>query len=226
MLISIFMKQFKERIDLAARIKKTKKNPGRGIPGKYLYILLILLGAFLGNLDRLGYFGYALGKYGGFLPRYVRLLIPGFGADYGVVASGAELYGKVFTISDGDTITLLSPEGDRKYKVRLYGVDAPESSQAYGKESAETLAAMIDGKFVTVKVINVDQYQRHVGKVFCGDLYVNLEMVRQGMAWHYESYAPRDYEIKQAQQGARRLGMGLWKQQRPQPPWEYRREKN
>jgi endonuclease YncB( thermonuclease family) len=211
---------------LAARTKKTTKNPGKLIPKKYIYILLVLLGALLGNLDRLGRFGHTAGKYGSFLPRYVRLLIPGFGAGYGAAESGTELYGKVFTVSDGDTITLLSPEGDQKYKVRFYGIDAPESSQPFGKESAAALSDMIDGKFVTVKVVTVDQYQRHVGKVFCGEQYVNLEMVKQGMAWHYESYAPRDYEIKQAQQNARRLGQGLWKQQRPQPPWEYRREKN
>ena len=209
---------------MAARSKKSKKSAKNPIQKKYLYILLILLGAFLGNLDRLGRFGHSLTGYGNFLPRYIRLIIPGYGADFTTAQSGTELYGKVFKVYDGDTITLLSPEGDRKYKIRFYGIDAPETSQPYGSESAKALADMIDGKFVTVRVVDVDPYQRHVGKVYCGDLYVNLEMARKGMAWHYEAYAPRDYDIRQAQQTAQRSGLGLWEQQRPQPPWEYRKQ--
>ncbi len=204
-----------------------KKTTGRSwksfIPRKFIYIFLILLGALLGNLDRLGIFGRTVSGYGSFLPRYIRLVIPGYQAEYVTAENGAEIYGKVQKVSDGDTITVLTPEGDRKYKIRFYGIDAPESSQPFGEESGKALAKMIDGKFVTVKVSNVDQYQRHVGKVYCGDLYVNLEMVKQGMAWHYAQYAPKDYEIQSAQQTAQRSGLGLWSQQRPQPPWEYRK---
>ncbi len=212
---------------MATRSKKTKKGKSWTrffFSKKYIYILLVLLGAFLGNLDRLGIFGHKLTQYTGFLPRYIRMVIPGYGAAYANAESGSEIYGKVTKVSDGDTITVLAPEGDRKYKIRFYGIDAPESSQAFGKESGKALADMIDGKFVTVKVANVDQYQRHVGKVYCDGVYINLEMAKQGMAWHYYSYAPKDLDIMHAQQAAQRSGLGLWKEQRPQPPWEYRKQ--
>jgi len=95
---------------LAARSKKSKKSAKNPIPKKYLYILLILLGAFLGNLDRLGRFGHSLIGFGNFLPRYIRLVIPGYGADFTTAQSGTELYGKVFKVYDGDTITLFPME--------------------------------------------------------------------------------------------------------------------
>ena len=45
-------------------------------------------------------------------------------------ASASEISGKVVGISDGDTITVL--QNKQQYKIRLYGVDCPESGQAFG----------------------------------------------------------------------------------------------
>ena len=51
---------------------------------------------------------------------------------------------KVVKISDGDTITVLN--GKEQTKVRLYGIDAPELKQPYGKKSKQFLANLIAGK--------------------------------------------------------------------------------
>ncbi|OUT10435.1 hypothetical protein B9N62_10065 [Campylobacter concisus] len=59
---------------------------------------------------------------------------------------------KVIKISNGDTITVLS--GKEQTKVRLYGIDAPELKQPYGKKSKQFLANLIAGKVC--------------GKVHCG----------------------------------------------------------
>ena len=59
---------------------------------------------------------------------------------------------KVVKISDGDTITVLN--GKEQTKVRLYGIDAPELKQPYGKKSKQFLANLIAGKVC--------------GKVHCG----------------------------------------------------------
>ncbi|MCR2101390.1 thermonuclease family protein [Campylobacter upsaliensis] len=52
-----------------------------------------------------------------------------------------ELTGKVSKVIDGDTIELLAKENPynhiTKLKIRLYGIDAPELKQAYGKEVKE-----------------------------------------------------------------------------------------
>ena len=41
--------------------------------------------------------------------------------------------GKVVKIIDGDTLELLDTNKN-SYRIRLYGIDAPENKQAYGKK--------------------------------------------------------------------------------------------
>ena len=57
--------------------------------------------------------------------------------------------GKVIKVSDGDTITVLQDK--RQIKVRLYGIDAPELKQPYGKKSKQFLSNLITGKIAEVK---------------------------------------------------------------------------
>lgn len=59
------------------------------------------------------------------------------------------LSGKVVSIHDGDTITALQDK--RQIKVRLYGIDAPELKQPYGKKSKQFLSNLITGKIAEVK---------------------------------------------------------------------------
>ena len=66
-----------------------------------------------------------------------------------IYINAAELNGKVIHISDGDTIHVLTND-KKKYKIRLNGIDAPESSQDYGNKSKENLKRYIYNKDVTV----------------------------------------------------------------------------
>ena len=50
--------------------------------------------------------------------------------------------GKVVGIADGDTITVLR-DGQEQVKIRLYGIDAPESGQPFGKASKQYLSSMV-----------------------------------------------------------------------------------
>ena len=52
--------------------------------------------------------------------------------------------GKVVSIADGDTITVLH-DGHDQVKIRLYGIDAPESGQPFGKASRQNLSSMVHG---------------------------------------------------------------------------------
>ncbi|WP_092194024.1 thermonuclease family protein [Desulfomicrobium norvegicum] len=63
--------------------------------------------------------------------------------------------GKVVVIADGDTITVLR-DGREQVKIRLYGIDAPESGQAFGKASKRNLSAMVHGRSVQVEVMDTD----------------------------------------------------------------------
>lgn len=72
--------------------------------------------------------------------------------------------GKVVGISDGDTITVLTDE-KRQVKIRLYGVDCPESKQAYGTRARQSSSGHVFGKRVRVEVADTDRYGRTVGIV-------------------------------------------------------------
>ncbi|MDM8214675.1 thermonuclease family protein [Desulfovibrio piger] len=133
--------------------------------------------------------------------------------------------GKVVGISDGDTITVLTDE-KRQVKVRLYGVDCPESKQAYGTRARQSTSNHVFGKRVRVEVADTDRYGRTVGIVTDPDgAVLNRELLAEGMAWLYTAYcrAPVCVEWKREEVAARQKKAGLWADASPTPPWEYRK---
>jgi len=87
------------------------------------------------------------------------------------------IIGKVVGVSDGDTITVLDAS-KRQHKVRLDGIDAPESSQDFGSRAKQSLSDLVFGKTVTVLGSKKDRYGRTVGKVMLGDgKDINLEQI-------------------------------------------------
>ncbi len=110
------------------------------------------------------------------------------------------LSGRVVGVHDGDTITALDAN-HKQYKVRLAGIDAPESKQAFGTRSKESLSRMVFGKDVNIDWDKRDRYGRIVGKVWttapnancrtaeCSkSLDANLAQITAGIAWHYKQY--------------------------------------
>ena len=67
--------------------------------------------------------------------------------------------GKVVGVADGDTVTVLSKNNDQ-IRIRLYGIDAPESAQAFGAKAKQSLANMVFGKVVRVEEKDRDRYRR------------------------------------------------------------------
>src|SRR5438105_1826482 len=95
--------------------------------------------------------------------------------------------GTVVRISDGDTLVILT-SAKRQYKVRLAGIDAPESKQAFGTRSKQSLADLAFQRSAVVHFYKKDRYGRIVGKVVVGNTDVCLEQIRRGFAWHYKQY--------------------------------------
>ena len=140
----------------------------------------------------------------------------------------AELTGLVVGVSDGDTITVLVDK--TPYKIRLAGIDAPESRQAFGQASKQHLSAQVYKKPVTVLWDKKDRYGRTLGKVMVDGTDVCLEQVKAGLAWHYKRYASEqpaqdraDYAA--AEDKAKGERIGLWSDAQPTAPWDWRREK-
>ena len=127
---------------------------------------------------------------------------------------------RVVGIHDGDSITVLSVE-KKQIKIRLEGIDAPELKQAFGSRAKEHLSSLIMGKDVTLIVKGEDLYKRTLSKILLDSQDVNLSMVRDGFAWNYSKYS-KDKKFAEAEAEARTKKKGLWIDQNPVAPWDYR----
>ncbi|EOB5037474.1 thermonuclease family protein [Campylobacter upsaliensis] len=139
-----------------------------------------------------------------------------------------ELIGKVSRVIDGDTIELLAKTSKEnpynhitKLKIRLYGIDAPELKQAYGKEAKEYLSALVLKQEVSLIIENKDKYDRFVGTIFLKGQDINKEMVKNGYAHAYESFSKK-YLAEQAD--AKMFKLGLWQDEKAVKPSEFRRK--
>lgn len=83
------------------------------------------------------------------------------------------LQGRCVAVADGDTATIVF-EGGKKESVRFWGIDAPESYQAFGQEGKQKLASLIKGKAVRVEFSSRDHHKRILGHVYCGEVYTTL----------------------------------------------------
>ncbi len=94
--------------------------------------------------------------------------------------------------------------------------------------SRKHLASIVAGKQVRVEYQKRDRYGRIVGKIWVGDVDACLEQIKAGFAWHYKKYqheqSPEDRELyAEPENQAQDARLGLWRENNPNPPWEYRR---
>jgi endonuclease YncB( thermonuclease family) len=148
--------------------------------------------------------------------------------------------GTVTKVSDGDTIHLTTPE-QTKLKVRLYGIDAPETvkinnrtgqvskeGQPYGNEAWRALENKIMGKQVRLDILDIDKYRRMVGMIYLDDRNINLEMVREGYAEAYVEYLKPPYrsEFIEAEREAKAARKGIWSLPEYERPRDFRKRLN
>lgn len=143
----------------------------------------------------------------------------------GAAPTGPALTGRVVGVSDGDTLTLLTPDRVR-HKVRLDQIDAPESGQPWGADARRRLSSAVFNRTVTVRSSGKDRYGRTLGRVEAGGTDVNAAMVRDGAAWAYRQYLT-DRRMIRLEADARNADRGLWALPDSQttPPWEWRAAK-
>lgn len=155
--------------------------------------------------------------------RLVLVALLGYGGSH---AFADTLIGRVVSVADGDTLTVLV--GRDQFRVRLQGIDAPESKQAFGNVSKQLLSKLAFGKTVQVEFRQQDRYGRILGVVYADGRDLNLTMVGQGLAWHYKHYERDQAPDKRAayaaaEENARTARLGLWNDRSPTPPWDFRR---
>ena len=147
----------------------------------------------------------------------------------GSANAGRNIEGMVRAVYDGDTL-LLTTRSEGRLKVRLYGVDAPETrkpdkpGQPYGDISKRTLMYKIMGRRVTAEIVDIDRYKRAVAVIRYEGRDINREMVTEGLAWAYRQYLQGSYESEyiDSESRARSRRAGLWRESNPRPPWDFR----
>jgi micrococcal nuclease len=121
-------------------------------------------------------------------------------------------------VVDGDTFETTSGR-----KVRLIGINTPEkkSNDPLNREATELLRSLVEGQEVTLEfdAEETDQYRRTLAYVHKGDLFVNGEIVRQGLAFCYtwEPNTSHKDEFVTWQREARDADRGLWGLPAPAP---------
>jgi endonuclease YncB( thermonuclease family) len=137
-----------------------------------------------------------------------------------VVDAEEIIEGRVVGVHDGDTVNLLI-SGNQQLKIRLAQIDAPESDQAFGQRSKQTLSDMVFNKSIQVKKETIDKYGRTVGTIIVDGIDANKEQIKLGMAWVYRQYF-HDQSMIQLEEEAQKSKIGLWSDPNPIPPWKYR----
>lgn len=140
-----------------------------------------------------------------------------------VLASAAWPQGGVVTrVVDGDTFDVRPG-----VRVRLWGIDAPESKQLCadgwraGEAASSALRSLVSGKEVACEDRSKDRYSRMIGLCRAGGKDVSAEMVRLGLAWAFVRYSA-DYVGDEAK--ARLAVIGIWAHQ-CRPAWDWRAER-
>ncbi len=118
----------------------------------------------------------------------------------------------VTQVIDGDTITIAGG-----YRVRYIGIDTPEvhpELEDFGIAAWQANRQLVEGKKVRLErdVSETDKYGRLLRYVFADDIFVNGELVRQGLA-QVKAYPPdtryQDY-LEQMEAEAKAARRGIW----------------
>ena len=72
--------------------------------------------------------------------------------------------------------------------IRLEGIDCPERNQPYADQARDALMAMTKDRKLWIIVQGTDRYNRTLANVHDGNTFINGEMIRLGLAWHYAQY--------------------------------------
>ena len=130
---------------------------------------------------------------------------------------------KIKRVVDGDTVHVFYQ--DEVYKIRLTEIDAPERDQPYGSNSTEYLKSLLKEGMVDVDISGTDRYGRKLGRLYWRGKDINRELVSAGYAWVYDQYVT-DNSFYENQSKARNSKKGLWEDQNPLEPWNWRKLKN
>jgi endonuclease YncB( thermonuclease family) len=134
--------------------------------------------------------------------------------------------GRVISVADGDTITVLTQD-KQHVKIRLYGISCPKSGQPFGARAKQVTSDAVFGKNVTVQPMGTERHDQVAAIVSIpGDRPLHESLVSGGMAWVYPQCCTREVlcgPLRRLETGAKAMKRGLWADKNPTPPWEWRK---
>ena len=130
---------------------------------------------------------------------------------------------KVVGIKDGDTVVVLDSLNNQT-TLRLAEVDTPEKSQPFGTKAKQFTSDQIYLKTIKYVVTDIDRYGRSIAMIYYGtdNKYLSAEIIKAGMGWHYKRYS-KSIELSDFEINARKNKVGLWVDNNPIEPAEWRR---
>jgi endonuclease YncB( thermonuclease family) len=130
---------------------------------------------------------------------------------------------KVVGIKDGDTVVVIDSLNNQT-TLRLTEVDCPEKSQAFGTKAKQFTSDQIYLKQIKYFVIDIDRYGRSIAKIYYDkNKYLSEEIIKNGFGWQYKQYST-SILLTKLEEEARKNKMGLWIEQNPIYPSEWRRK--
>lgn len=121
--------------------------------------------------------------------------------------------GRVRHVVDGDTLDVLL--GERRVRVRLAEIDAPEARQLFGHRSRQSLIQTCGGELAQIERRGTDRNNRVIARVTFNGTDAGEEQVRRGMAWVFDRYAEPGSPLYAVQAEARAARRGLCAEAQP-----------
>ena len=140
------------------------------------------------------------------------------------VAAASDVISGLARVVDGDTLEISGQ------KIRIHGIDAPESRQTClrgsvewlcGKEASQVMRSLVNGAATTCETQARDRYGRFVSRCEAKGRDLGEALVSMGLALAYRQYSD---EYVAVEAGAKASRFGMWSGQFV-PPWEWRRGK-
>jgi endonuclease YncB( thermonuclease family) len=140
----------------------------------------------------------------------------------------ARFEAEITAVPEGDLVTLRID--DTAQTVRIYGVDSPEPGQPWFEKAKEWAQKKLSGRKVRAEYAAADSEGHAVVRLFLlpagedgSEEPVGPELLAAGMGWWDRSNAPAARELKRRTAAALSGKQGLWSQDLPLAPWDYRK---
>ncbi len=127
---------------------------------------------------------------------------------------------KINRVVDGDTLGVTDLRTGRDWRMRLWGIDAPEAKECGAKESKEELEKIVGGTNPKISILGVDGFGRYIGRLWVVDAEVVKTIVADGWARVdistesvYDDLKPSlgDVgELRRLEEKAKELNLGIW----------------